>query len=404
MKIKMKAIVAAVGIVASIACNSTYAISNINYNITKSNNQYKLLLDGQSYTIPDDITYSDGSVISLETFKSNLANKTTNTVKYDKDSGTITYNGGVSLTTVYDEYVPLISNVGIQEKNSNNSLIQDCFEKYQLLPKRISAKESYEKAIENTTDEEKLKEYNLRVSTYSEDIARMQKINIDPTSKKVISSIPYLGEKVSIQDDINITKETITTNIDVGYYIFSLIFRDLRLNSIEYSINSGTYKSVPDYNMNTYTYTIKLPESTPDNATISTKSTGYMDAILKYNNITGYDLNLEVKDDTITLVNGMGTIKVKNVFNMQDAFGEYIDGYSSNPERVYTINFTKYDYIKGDLDRNGVINANDAAIALDLYKYGNVSDEDLQIGDMDDNGVINGNDAALILDMYKYGY
>jgi len=58
---------------------------------------------------------------------------------------------------------------------------------------------------------------------------------------------------------------------------------------------------------------------------------------------------------------------------------------------------------KGDLDKNGIVNANDAAIALDLYKYGNVSAEELQIGDMDNNGIINANDAALILDIYKYG-
>ncbi len=59
---------------------------------------------------------------------------------------------------------------------------------------------------------------------------------------------------------------------------------------------------------------------------------------------------------------------------------------------------------KGDLDKNGIVNANDAAIALDLYKYGkNVSDKELLIGDMDNNGIINANDAALILDVYKYG-
>ena len=60
-------------------------------------------------------------------------------------------------------------------------------------------------------------------------------------------------------------------------------------------------------------------------------------------------------------------------------------------------------YLKGDLDRNGAVNANDAAKALDLYKYGNATDEDMQIGDMNEDGTINANDAALILDVYKYG-
>ncbi len=59
--------------------------------------------------------------------------------------------------------------------------------------------------------------------------------------------------------------------------------------------------------------------------------------------------------------------------------------------------------LMGDLDGNQIVNANDAAIALDLYKYGNVTEKELKIGDLDRNGIINANDAALILDIYKYG-
>ena len=62
-----------------------------------------------------------------------------------------------------------------------------------------------------------------------------------------------------------------------------------------------------------------------------------------------------------------------------------------------------FGYIRGDLDKNGIVDANDAAIALDLYKYNNVTDEQLKIADIDKNGIIDANDAALILDIYKYG-
>lgn len=64
---------------------------------------------------------------------------------------------------------------------------------------------------------------------------------------------------------------------------------------------------------------------------------------------------------------------------------------------------TNKDYLLGDLDKNSIVNANDAALVLDLYKYGNVTDEEKIIGDLDGNGIINANDAALILDIYKYG-
>ena len=55
------------------------------------------------------------------------------------------------------------------------------------------------------------------------------------------------------------------------------------------------------------------------------------------------------------------------------------------------------------MDKNGIVDANDASVALDLYKYNNATEEELKIGDMDENGLIDANDASLILDIYKYG-
>ena len=58
---------------------------------------------------------------------------------------------------------------------------------------------------------------------------------------------------------------------------------------------------------------------------------------------------------------------------------------------------------QGDIDKNGVINSDDAAIALDIYRYGNETVEQRRVGDMDKNNIINSDDAALILDVYRYG-
>lgn len=57
--------------------------------------------------------------------------------------------------------------------------------------------------------------------------------------------------------------------------------------------------------------------------------------------------------------------------------------------------------IKGDLDRNGVVNSNDAAIALDIYNGRELVTDDLEIGDIDENGIINSTDAAMIMDIYN---
>ena len=60
-------------------------------------------------------------------------------------------------------------------------------------------------------------------------------------------------------------------------------------------------------------------------------------------------------------------------------------------------------YLLGDLNFDGIVNANDSAVALDIYKYGISDDIQILIGDINFDNVVNANDAALILDIYKYG-
>jgi uncharacterized protein YjdB len=103
-------------------------------------------------------------------------------------------------------------------------------------------------------------------------------------------------------------------------------------------------------------------------------------------------------DEEIAIVDENGKVTPVN-----DGICNITCSLESNPEISYIIKVNvHFGYIKGDLDENGLVNANDAAIALDLYKYGNVTENDLKIADLDENGIINANDAALILDIYKY--
>ena len=87
----------------------------------------------------------------------------------------------------------------------------------------------------------------------------------------------------------------------------------------------------------------------------------------------------------------------ESIFKAYDIRGRY-------PEEINEkINNLVFFGKKGDLDRNGIVNSDDAAIALDLYRYGNATELDYIIGDMDENRLINSDDAALILDVYRYG-
>ncbi len=57
--------------------------------------------------------------------------------------------------------------------------------------------------------------------------------------------------------------------------------------------------------------------------------------------------------------------------------------------------------ILGDVDDNGVVDANDASMILELYKNGNITKNEILVGDLDGNNIIDANDASLILELYK---
>ncbi len=408
MKIKFKAIIAALGII-SIISPSIYAVTNIEYNFKPAKAKYKVILDGQSYQIPDSISFDEGNVnINTEFLKQNLqvASDMTDSIEYS--NGTLTYLGNFIQTTVSNEYVPIVGNTGLLQSNIDYDILKNYFEKNELGSKLHDKAVEYIEKLQSEEDESKIKEYTSIVNNFNEEIRRINNLKVENIQKKLILTIPCLGVNYNELENIeyNPDDDSVSISLEPTYYLYSIIFRDLRVLSMRYNINnSDDYVYVPDFDKDTYTYTIKLDDSVPDNATITTSSVGYMNSILEQENLEDSDLNISVQDDTIQLVNGMGTATVKVVYDMYASLGEYADtSFTTNPEREYTIYFTKYDFIKGDLDRNGAVNSDDAAIALDLYRYGNVSDEDLQIGDMDENGLINSDDAALILDVYRYGY
>lgn len=55
----------------------------------------------------------------------------------------------------------------------------------------------------------------------------------------------------------------------------------------------------------------------------------------------------------------------------------------------------------GDLDGNGVVDANDASLVLERYKNESATKREIQIADIDRNGLLDANDASLILEIYK---
>ena len=56
---------------------------------------------------------------------------------------------------------------------------------------------------------------------------------------------------------------------------------------------------------------------------------------------------------------------------------------------------------KGDINKDGKINADDAANAIEIFKTNNQTPENIAKGDMDGNGTVNAEDAALIIEYFK---
>ena len=86
-----------------------FASSKINYNkLNYGKAQYKIIIDGQTYSVPDKITYSDGYVLS--TFKDRLKTQAENVSVLDYNDGKLSYKGGLFNSTVTNEYNTFFNN------------------------------------------------------------------------------------------------------------------------------------------------------------------------------------------------------------------------------------------------------------------------------------------------------
>ena len=269
-----------------------------------------------------------------------------------------------------------------------------------MLNYRVEKYNAANKQKMETEDKNELEKLDFMISNYKEDIDAFRELNISdiPQSKEFVCAVPFLARGTNATLSVDMANKKITEDMNVTYYIFSIVYRDLRLENLEYNVNSSQeYTRVPDFDMDTYTYDVTLPATTPRDAKIETKGTSNMNYVLEQNN-EEYDVGISVQNATVSLVNGVGTTKVKVVFDISDFKNN--DDYSSNIEREYTINFKVSDYLKGDVNKDGYINSLDAAYVLDRYTNKDATDEDIALGDMDNKGDLNATDAAAIIDLY----
>ena len=90
-----------------------------------------------------------------------------------------------------------------------------------------------------------------------------------------------------------------------------------------------------------------------------------------------------VQDGVVTAI-GEGTVVI--TMNVQGV----------EKECVITV---RSKILKGDLNEDGKITADDAACVIEFFKTGRYS----ELGDMNNDGKLNAEDAALIIDIFKTG-
>ena len=61
----------------------------------------------------------------------------------------------------------------------------------------------------------------------------------------------------------------------------------------------------------------------------------------------------------------------------------------------------QFAFLKGDINLDGIINADDAADAIEIFKTNAQTAENKAKGDMNDDGKVDAEDAALIIEYFK---
>ena len=366
--------------------------------------KYKIVTDGQSVTIPSSTTFSDGYSVDLTQYHKTLTTLSNSSSKIEYTDSKLAFDG-VFVTSFFDEYKAIVGLTG----NAKTSVDYELLKKYDLvkhfLPSKQSSLVKYknEKAAEGTTAD-RIKILDLLIANYEEDIEELTalKTQMDAIESKqsVLLGVPYLVKRVSTTQKANATTQIVTEESTIKYYLYTTIYRDLRLDELKYSVNSGNSVAITDFNEDTYTYDVTLPATTPRDAKITTTSSIAMMSTINASEYKDTDLGLSVKEANVTLNDGKGTAKVLVTFDISDYANN--DDYTSNVTKEYTVNFTVADYKKGDLNLDGLVDSADAAIALNLYKYNNATADDILRGDMDENGMIDSADAAMILNVFKY--
>jgi len=173
--------------------------------------------------------------------------------------------------------------------------------------------------------------------------------------------------------------------------------------------NAVLTASIGDF-IATYNITVRSP--IPDGYKIKLNHSEYQinnlneGLLLSDQYLSGNSITWKSTNEKVATVDSNGNVTPKNGgFTYIEATTE---NYGSSKCWVYVctlINLKNGSKVyAGDLDGNGVFNANDATLIQEIFLRGTDDDALNLVADLDGNGTVNANDTSLILDLYKSDY
>ena len=254
-------------------------------------------------------------------------------------------------------------------------------------------------------------------------------LNVPRTKQREYKLIRYHDNKLE-EIDFDILNGNVITSSN-KFSDFILLYKDTDLPTYIISGNIKSFGNRLD-NINIQLYSNKDNEMVYEgtvkgnsaNYTINNIINGSYTLKLEKNNHTTGIYNIDIEGNNI-IVNStlylMGDLNKDG--KLEDKDIQVLEDYLNDNNKIIEFNLADLNndqtinesdlillrelinsipkYSKGDLDKNGVVDANDASVVLELYKSQNATEEDIEIGDMDNNNLIDANDASLILEYYK---
>ena len=145
----------------------------------------------------------------------------------------------------------------------------------------------------------------------------------------------------------------------------------------------------------------------PDNIILENGNANYGVSLLPIDHHDDINVRWSVSNSSIATIDHNGVLTPKEIGYTKvkaeiTATSTPLDSNIFVVEKELCID-SRYEqaYKKGDINRDGKVNAEDAAIAIELFKTQSWTPLQLKYGDMDDNRVINAEDAALIIEVFK---